>query len=285
MTIDPNAVGATGEPRQIRWTSKDALLYAVGIGAGRDALAFSTENTIGTTQQVYPTFAIVAGMDSCDFSTSAMSKIGAFDAAMVVHGAQAVTLNGPIPPGGEAMLTEHVAAIYDKGASAVVVVETEATSASGDVLWTTASAAFIRGGGGFGGERGPSSGAVATPSREPDHLISLRTSPDQAYVYRLSGDRNPLHSDPVYASRSGFDTPILHGLCTYGFTGRALLRALTDDDVARFRHMEARFSAPVLPGETLDVRVWDSGAEAVFTTSVGERVVIDDGRVVYDALP
>jgi acyl dehydratase len=116
------------------------------------------------------------------------------------------------------------------------------------------------------------------PEREPDHQVTYQTSPDQALIYRLSGDRNPLHSDPSFAAMGGFDRPILHGLCSYGFTGRALLHTLCDGDVAKFHHMEGRFTSPVLPGDALTVSMWETGpGEAVFTTSVGERAVIDQG--------
>ena len=120
------------------------------------------------------------------------------------------------------------------------------------------------------------------PAAAPDHEVTLQTSPDQAFVYRLSGDRNPLHTDPSFAALGGFDRPILHGLCTYGFTGRALLKSLCDNDVTRFHHIEGRFSSPVMPGDELTVRIWRTTAgEAVFTTSVGDRAVIDQGLVKF----
>ena len=130
---------------------------------------------------------------------------------------------------------------------------------------------------------GPSGTLNELPAgKAPDHELTLRTSADQAFVYRLSGDRNPLHTDPSFAAMGGFDRPILHGLCSYGFTGRALLRMLCADDVARFRHIDGRFSAPVLPGDELTVRAWVVGpGEAVFTTSVGDRAVIDQGLVRF----
>jgi acyl dehydratase len=141
---------------------------------------------------------------------------------------------------------------------------------------------FIRGAGGWGGDRGPSATGMELPERSADHSVTHTTSPDQALIYRLSGDRNPLHSDPAFAAAGGFDRPILHGLCTYGFTGRALLDTLCAGDPSRFAHMEGRFAAPVFPGEALTVRIWDSGdSSAVFTTSVGDRVVIDQGLVRY----
>ena len=171
--------------------------------------------------------------------------------------------------------------MYDKEKAAVVVTETEATM-DGEPLYTNRSSAFIRGEGGWGGERGPSGPQNVPPERAPDHESRYRTSPDQAFVYRLSGDRNPLHTDPGFAAMGGFDRPILHGLCSYGFTGRGLLHALCGSDPARFHHIEARFASPVMPGDELTIRAWETGdGEAVFTTSVGDRVVIDQGLLRY----
>jgi acyl dehydratase len=170
-------------------------------------------------------------------------------------------------------------AMYDKGKAGVVVTEsTVLDDADGQPLFTTRMSAFIRGEGGWGGDRGPSGAVNEPPAREPDHAVTYQTTPDQALVYRLSGDRNPLHSDPSFAAMGGFDHPILHGLCSYGFTGRALLHTLCEGDSSRFGHIEARFASPVYPGEALTVTMWETGdGEAVFITSVGDRVVIDQG--------
>ncbi len=283
MPLNPDAVGALGDVRTISWNSKDALLYAVGIGAGQQELAFTTENTKDTAQVVYPTFAVVAGSGTASPGRSSMSHIGSFNPALLVHGSQAITLHRPIPVEATATMQDRLVAMYDKGKAAVVVSENEVKLESGELLWTTRSAAFIRGEGGWGGDRGPSGPQNEPPAGAgPDHEITLQTSPDQAFVYRLSGDRNPLHTDPSFAAMGGFDRPILHGLCTYGFTGRALLGALCDNDVTRFHHIEGRFSSPVLPGEALTIRAWNIGAgEAVFTTSVGDRTVIDQGLVRF----
>jgi acyl dehydratase len=160
-----------------------------------------------------------------------------------------------------------------------VATETEAVLAGGGPLFTTRSSVFIRGEGGWGGDRGPSGPANVPPDRAPDHQVTYQTTPDQALVYRLSGDRNPLHSDPSFAAMGGFDRPILHGLCTYGFTGRALLHCLAGSEASRFQHIEGRFSAPVLPGDALTVSIWNIGeGEAVFTTATQDgTVVIDQG--------
>jgi len=283
MALNPEAVGSVGDVRTMRWTSKDALLYAVGIGAGQADLQFSTENTRDVEQVVYPTFAVVAGAGTQSPGASAMSKIGSFNWALLVHGSQAITLHRPIPVEAEATVQDKVVAMYDKGKAAVVVMENEVKLATGEPLWNARSAVFIRGEGGWGGDRGPSGPQNEPPAdTAPDHEVTLQTAPDQAFVYRLSGDRNPLHTDPSFAALGGFDRPILHGLCTYGFTGRALLASLCDNDVTRFHHVEGRFSAPVMPGDALTVRMWRTGSgEAVFTTSVGDRVVIDQGLVRF----
>jgi acyl dehydratase len=279
MPLNPDAVGSTSDPVEVSWTSKDALLYAVGVGAGTGELPFTTENTKDTPQRVLPTFPVVIGYGRAG---GAMGKIGTFNPAMLVHGQQAVTLHREIPAEGTATVTGKVAAMYDKGKAAVVVMENEAVGADGQPLYTTMMSAFIRGEGGWGGDRGPSGPQNVPPERAADHQVTYQTSPDQALVYRLSGDRNPLHSDPSFAAMGGFDTPILHGLCTYGFTGRALLHTLAGSDPSRFRHIEGRFSSPVLPGEALTISMWEIGnGEAVFTTAVGDRLVIDQGLVRY----
>jgi len=284
MPLNPDAVGSRSDPVDASWTSKDALLYAVGIGAGEHELAFTTENTNGVDQLVFPTFPVVIGWGR----GSAMRDIGTFNPALLVHGQQAVTLHRPIPVEGSATLVSELVGMYDKGSAAVVVTETTATM-DGEPLFTTTSSAFIRGEGGWGGDRGPSGPRNVPPERDPDHRVTYQTSRDQAFVYRLSGDRNPLHTDPAFAAIGGFDRPILHGLCSYGFTGRALLHEICGSDPARFRHIEARFAAPVLPGDALTISMWSSDAgETLFTTSAvdpsdasTERIVIDQGLLTH----
>jgi acyl dehydratase len=278
MPINPDAVGAESEPVETSWNSKDALLYAVGVGAGSvdpaQELQFTTENSQKIDQQVLPTFAVIVGMGG-----GAFSKIGDFNWAMLVHGEESIELNGAIPVEGTVRTTSRITGIYDKGSGAVVATEAESVdAATGNPLFKTRMSAFIRGEGGWGGDRGPSGGKNAAPDRSPDHKVTYETRPDQALTYRLSGDRNPLHSDPEFAKLAGFDRPILHGLCTYGFTGRALLHSLCGSDPARFKQMDARFSKPVMPGDTLTVSMWVDGNEAVFRTETQNgEIVIDNG--------
>ena len=273
MPINPEAVGATGGPAKRSWTSKDALLYAVGIGAGVDELAFTTENTKDTPQRVFPTFAVILGGGGVP-----MDQIGSFNPALMVHGEQGIELLGEIPPDGALESRGKIAAIWDKGSAAVVEMESEATdAASGKPLFRTRSAIFCRGEGGWGGDRGPAA-KVTFPDADPTHQVTYKTRADQALTYRLSGDRNPLHSDPAFAALGGFPKPILHGLCTYGFTGRALLHTLCAGDPTRFRSMNARFSRPVIPGDELTVSMWVDSGQALFrTANQNGDVVIDQG--------
>lgn len=278
MTLNPDAVGSVSDPLDVSWTSKDTLLYAVGVGAGHEELAFTTENSADIVQQVLPTYPVVIGYGRA----SAMRNIGTFNPALLVHGQQAITLHRSIPVEGKVTLTAELTGLYDKGKAAVAETTTTALM-DGEPLYSLLSTAFIKGEGGWGGDRGPSGPKNVPPERAPDHELSYATSRDQAFLYRLSGDRNPLHTDPAFAAMGGFDTPILHGLCTYGFTGRALLHSVCGGDPSRFAHVEGRFASPVFPGEELTVRMWssDTAGESIFTTSAGagdaERIVIDQG--------
>jgi acyl dehydratase len=283
MPINPDAVGSRSEPVRRSWTSKDCLIYALGVGAGAaDPLAeleLTTENTSGKPQRALPTMAVVLGSLG-----GGWDKLGSFNPAMLVHGEQGITLHQEIPVEGELETVSEITGIYDKVKGAVVVNESKATLlGTGEPLFSTRMSAFIRGEGGWGGDRGPSGTPNAAPEREPDHAVTVQTRTDQALLYRLSGDRNPLHSDPAFAAMGGFDRPILHGLCTYGFTGRVLLHELCGSDPARFTGMDARFSAPVMPGEALTVKAWlDGEGSAIFQTCGDDgRVVIDAGRVTF----
>lgn len=282
MPINPDAVGSRSEPSVASWTSKDCLLYALGVGAGATdptgfELEFTTENSQDVTQRVLPTFPVVI-----PGGAGAWADVGSFNPAMLVHGEELVTLHRPLPVEGSVSSVTSVVGIYDKGSGAIVATETVATDATtGSPLYTKRTSAFIRGEGGWGGDRGPSN-QVAFPEREPDHVVTYQTRTDQALLYRLSGDRNPLHSDPKFAARGGFDRPILHGLCTFGFTGRALLHTVCGSDPDRFVSMGARFSKPVLPGQELTVSIWLTGdGQAVFRTSTDSGVVMEGGQLTY----
>jgi acyl dehydratase len=288
MGLNLDAVGSTSDPVERSWTSKDALLYALGVGAGAlDPTGFeldlTTENSAGVQQRVLPTFTTIVGQGG-----GGRASLGDYDPAMLVHAEQAIRLRGEIPTEGTVSTTTTVAGMYDKGSAGLVVLESESRHvASGDVAFTSRSALFIRGVGGFGGPRNPEGdeetelAAEPLPTREPDEVVTYTTRPDQALLYRLNGDRNPLHSDPTFAKRAGFDRPILHGLCTYGFTGRALLHTVCGSDPARFGAMRARFSKPTMPGDALTISVWDISDRA--TGAYRFRTETQRGETVIDA--
>jgi acyl dehydratase len=285
MNLD--SVGAVSEPSERSWTSKDCLLYALGVGAGQTdptgfELEFTTENSQNVAQRVLPTFPVIVGMGG-----GAMPSFGEFNWAMLVHGEQAIEVFGEIPPDGTIVSTTRIVGIYDKGSGALAVMETASKyTDSGAPAFNARFAAFIRGEGGFGESRGPElPPRPAIPERAPDHEVTYPTRTDQALLYRLSGDRNPLHADPEFAKLAGFEKPILHGLCSYGFTGRALLHTLCGSDPAKFTGMDARFSRPVMPGDELTVRMWrDGDGAALFRTVTQDgTVVIDGGRCTFSA--
>jgi len=274
MPINPDAAGSVGQPAEFSWTSKDSLLYAMGVGAGVSdptgfELEFTTENSNDVTQRALPTQVVVMGGGSTP-------GFGDFNPVHLLHAEQAITLHQPVPAAGTAVATGRVGPIYDKGKAALVYLETDVADVDGNPIWNTRSGLFIGGEGGWGGDRGPAT-EWHLPDRDADHVVAYPTRPDQALLYRLNGDRNPLHSDPTFAAAAGFDKPILHGLCTYGFTGRALLHALCDSDPARFGSMGGRFKSPVVPGETLEVHAWEEDGRVMFQTRVGDRVVFDNG--------
>ncbi|MDH3680918.1 MAG: MaoC/PaaZ C-terminal domain-containing protein [Acidimicrobiia bacterium] len=282
MAINTEALGAESGPRQRTWTSTDALLYALGVGAGAPdptgaELEFTTENCRDITQRVLPTMGVVLSAAGLP-----LDQLGDVNLAMLLHGEQGITVHREIPVEGTLETTSKITGIWDKTKGAVV--DVEATSVLADTsepLFTTRMSLFFRGEGGWGGDRGPTV-TVEEPDAPPDVEVAYETRTDQALLYRLNGDRNPLHSDPAFAADGGFPKPILHGLCTYGFTGRALLHGLCDGDPARFGSMDARFTSPVMPGETLTVRMWRTDDGAVFRThGSDDRVVLDAGRFAY----
>jgi acyl dehydratase len=285
MPMNLDSVGSVSQPGDRSWDHKDALLYALGVGAGQTdptgfELEFTTENSQDVPQKVLPTFPVIIGMAG----GGGMPNFGEFNWAMLVHGEQKVEVFGPIPSEGTITSTTRIVGIYDKGSGALAVMETESKyKDTGKPAFNVRFGAFIRGEGGFGESRGEELPArPKAPERAPDAEVTYSTRTDQALLYRLSGDRNPLHSDPAFAALAGFDRPILHGLCTYGFTGRALLHTLCDSDPARFKRMDARFSSPVMPGEALTVNMWDQGDGRFIFQTCGEdgRVVIDNGLCV-----
>jgi acyl dehydratase len=278
MPIDPDvAIGAQLPDRTFSWTSSDVLLYHLGIGAGSrpgdnlepKALRYTLDDA---RLQVLPSFGIVAptfhetdppplDLPGCDINL-----------AQVVHGSQSISVAAPLPTEGSAVLSTRISDVWDKGKAAVIWqegtarVSTGSTNDEGDVLWTVRSSIFVRGEGGWGGSRGEST-PVEIPDRKPDTDTTYDVTPQQALLYRLCGDRNPLHADPAFAHGAGFPAPILHGLCSYGI----VLRTVTDDllggDAALVRSFSARFAGVVFPGETIRVQAWDTADDQVVVTA------------------
>ncbi|MGB3442845.1 MAG: MaoC/PaaZ C-terminal domain-containing protein [Actinophytocola sp.] len=277
MALDLDAVGATSPAWTRSWTSADSLLYAVALGAGPESLAFTTENSEGVAQRAFPTYAaLIAGG-----SAAVRDRLGDWDPAAMVHAGQHLAWHRELPPAGTATLRTTVAAITDKGSGALVELVTTAVTDDGP-LFDARSALFVRGAGGFGDRTG-TRGEPADLG-EPDGEVVVHTDGNQALLYRLCGDRNPLHSDPAFASRAGFADPILHGLCTFGVTARVLLRHLLGDDPARMTSFGGRFRTPVTPGDVLRIRYWhkENGCVAFRACRAGgDRPAIDDGVLGY----
>jgi acyl dehydratase len=266
------------------YTPKDTMLYALGLGLGADPLdekqlRFVYEKELAAL----PTMAAV--LASPGFWMRERKEIG-IDFMKLVHGEQAVRLHAPLPPAGTVVGRTRVTRVVDKGEGkgAILHVEKELADGEGRALATVESVYFLRGGGGFSAADGrhdePAPAAPATPESAPEHVLDLPTRADQALLYRLSGDLNPLHAEPAFAARAGFARPILHGLATWGIAGRGLLAAHADFDPTRLRAMRARLSAPVYPGETLRLESWRSGREVAFRARVVERdvLVLTHGR-------
>ncbi|MCM1973336.1 MaoC/PaaZ C-terminal domain-containing protein [Streptomyces sp. G1] len=281
MPIDPaKALAAEPKSGEISWTAKDVLLYHLGIGAGVPAtdpgeLSYTLESRL----QVLPSFATVAGAGAPGV-ISGLSMPGIeVELARVLHGGQSLQIHRPLPVEGTATSTNRVAAVYDKGKAAVLVLRTEVTDADGP-LWTNDSQIFIRGEGGFGGDRGPSA-RLDPPTGDPDKTVERTLREDQALLYRLSGDWNPLHADPEFAAQAGFDRPILHGLCTYGVTLKAVVDTLLGGDASRVRSYATRFAGVVFPGETLRIRMWHRDDTVRVTVTAADR---DDAPALTDTV-
>jgi acyl dehydratase len=269
MSVNLSVIGKKLETSVHEYSEKDVMLYALGIGCGPEDLEFVYEQDL----KVLPMFAVIPAFPALFAMGSAMDV----NPMMVLHGEQRIELYGPIPTSGTLTTTPTVTAIYDKGKGALVVTETETLDAKGKRLFKNVFGAFARGEGGFGGDRGPSGPRNAPPEREPDGVVEMKTQPHQALLYRLSGDMNPLHADPGFARIGGFDKPILHGLCTFGHVGRAVLKRFCGNDPGRLKDFEVRFAGVVYPGETIVTEMWDAKSGKILvqarTKERGELVI------------
>ncbi|MEU9116117.1 MaoC/PaaZ C-terminal domain-containing protein [Streptomyces sp. NPDC048483] len=287
MPIDA-AKATSAEPRttELAWDHKDIQLYHLGIGAGAatpekphpatdpDELRYTLESAL----HVLPSFATVAGGGMAVAGGMAAPGIDV-DLAAVLHGGQTVTVHRALPVRGRATQTSTVPAIYDKQKAAVIVLRSEVSDDDGP-LWTCDTQIFVRGEGGFGGDRGPSA-RLELPDRVPDRTTERLIREDQALLYRLSGDWNPLHADPEFAKLAGFDRPILHGLCSYGVTLKAVVDTVLGGDVTRVRSYTTRFAGIAFPGETLRIRMWEGDGRTQVSVTAADR---DDAPVLADTV-
>ncbi len=274
MSMDLSWVGRELGPSPIAWSPETCMLYALGVGAGVDEPQFTTENSEGVRLRVLPTFA--TSISRTGWGELEVTSFGNYGAHQVVHAAQRLELRGELPVVGRALATLRVEGIFDKRVGAVVELVTTAVDvASSEELFRSTTSLFVVGEGGFGGARGGQLGGTRPPRRPADHTVVQVTRGDQALLFRLSGDHSPIHSDPAIARRAGFERPILHGLCTYGFAGRALVASLCGGDSSRFRAMDARFAKPTYPGDTLVTEIWADGENALFETrnAQGESLI------------
>jgi acyl dehydratase len=271
------ALVATLDPVEFSWTSSDVQLYHLGLCAGTDPMdKRELRYLVDDTPQVLPTFGNVAQSFHMTELPSVRFPGIDIELSKVLHASEAISAPGPIPPSGTGRAVTRFTEIWDKGKAAVIVSETTVTAPDGTPLWTQKRSIFARGEGGFGGERGPSTSSEP-PSRAADFELSISVSPQQALLYRMCGDRNPLHSDPDFAAAAGFPRPILHGLCTYGMTCKAMVDKLLDGDVSRVRSYGARFTGVVFPGETLRASIWKENDKLLATITAPSR---DDAIVL-----
>jgi acyl dehydratase len=266
------------EPLTQAYTHRDTILYALGLGLGQDPLdALQLRYTYEDGLQALPTMAVVLGSPGF-FAKDPRTGI---DWVKLLHGEQELELHAPLPAEATVVGLTKVTRLVDKGAGkgALMYSEREITdAATGARLATSRSVTFMRGDGGFAAAGQPSDepppARPATPDTPPDTVFEWKTRPESALVYRLSGDFNPLHADPKVAAAAGFKAPILHGLCSFGITGWALVSAVCGGDASRLRSIGTRFAAPVYPGETLRVEIWRHGDTVQFRTRVVERDIV-----------
>jgi acyl dehydratase len=270
VPIDPaKARGATLPEGSSSYTRDQVILYHLGIGAGADPLdPKELEYTYEKNLKVLPSFAVIPAFGSMGGIASIPGL--QFNLAQLLHGEQEVVLHKPLPVEAKLRTSAHVPEIYDKGKAALVILESTARDESGEPLFTNRFSLFIRGEGGFGGDSGPKAGNQP-PERAPDAVVETHTLPQQALIYRLSGDKNPLHADPDFAKMAGFDRPIIHGLCSYGIACKAVVDHALGGDVTRVARYQARFAGVAWPGETYRTSYWREDGRILLQVESRER--------------
>ncbi len=279
MTVNLSCVGCETEPKSFTYDWKDLVLYALGVGATATELDYLFEKR---GPRPLPTFAVIPSLPHV-FACLQKADI---DLASVVHGSQTVHVRGEIPASGELVTQARIEAIYDMKRFAQLVVSAKTSLADGRAVFDTQCGVIVRGGGGFGGPHPPRREESAIPKdREPDFQVMQKTSPEQAILYRLNGDTNPLHIDPEVASAAGFERgPILHGLATFGFAARGIINGMCGGQAWRLRSIHGQFRKPVWPGDTLVTEGWMLDDRLVFQVKVHERseVVMGNAWAMVD---
>lgn len=280
--VTEQMVGSSTPLQAVTWEERDTILYALGVGASLgDAereLHFTTENTGGIELKAIPSFVTILA------AAAPPPALAVLDIGRFLHAEQTLEMLQHLPPSGRGFVRNRVAAVEDRGSGAIIRnAATLYADANATIPVARSSASiFVRGGGGFGGPR-PATAAIAFPDRSPDFTVIYQTRPEQALLYRLSGDRHRLHSDPAFARERDFPRPILHGLCTYGIACRALIEALAGDRTEGLASLKARFVGPVFPGESLATHIWqeDGGHAAFRMTNPAGDIVLDRGTARF----
>jgi len=274
--LDMGVVGKRTDPVVFDYTWKDVVLYALGVGATTEELSFIYEHCPGGLK-VLPSFCVVPAF------LAYPSLGGKIDRSRLLHGEQEIRLYEPISPTGRLISVGEVTGVFDKGTGAAFHITVTGRREGGELVFEAKWVTFYLGGGGFGGDPGPQAEKWDPPEGvSPDYRVSERIAENQAALYRLNGDVHPLHVDPDYARKSGFNRPILHGLCTYGFAVRAVVNKFLEGDVARFRRFRARFSRPVHMGDTLTTACWRVGEGIIVQVETENGVVIKNAKVEID---
>ena len=267
--IDLSLIGKTRGPLAVEYTWQDAALYALAVGAGPEELCLIYENH-PAGMKVLPGFVVVPSFRS-------WPDLGKVEWPLMIHGEQSIKMHQPLPPSARLVLNGKVANIFDKGKGALFKINVSGSLENGRPLFDAQWSLFYMGAGGFGGERGPRSAMHQPPDTAPDFETTYRIPENQAALYRLLGDLNPLHIDPRAAAGAGFEHPILHGLCTYGYATRALVNGPLQGDPDRLKEFSTRFANPVYPGDQLTVKVWQDGDRFLVEAETGRGTVLKNG--------
>jgi len=269
MTINYDEImNLTSENVEISYSDKDSILYSLGIGLGNDPMNLNELKYVyENSQSVLPSMAT-----NFQYHSPLLLKTN-INFIMVVHGEQRLSITNALPVSGDFIANAKVIGCYDKGPARGAVIEVETTvknKKNNEEICKLVSTTFARGDGGFGGPDSPKK-EIFIPDGEPDYVSEVSTKPDQALIFRLSGDYNPLHSDPNFAKAAGFEKPILHGMCTYGIACRSLVNEICENDASKLKRFDCRFSSPVYPGETIITEMWKKDKMIYFNSKVKER--------------